>query len=487
MDIQGMFGGLLETSDQYAVAIALAIGYPIVVLALLEVARNCGATRPQASDMLRQAALLLLPAAALFLILRKLAGLPLESWMVRSAATAFGITGLYLLLRIAQAALMLVIDDRDRAPKLLFDVLRIGLSLVWGAVIVSRIWDVNLAQLFAAMGVGSIVLAFALQEFLGNLLSGLGLLSAQKFGIGDWIRVDGASGRVTEMDWRTVTLVRADGARVVVANSTLAKGNLIIDAKAHEAPVAMVTLSFGLDIPPEEVRAAVLEAGRGIPSAVAAGGLECFVSAINHPVGSDQHGVVTYKVRLPVPDPGAVMRPTDAFLSRFWYVAQRRGLRLSLNPSDEALHPPDQEARLHMLALSRALHGDADAQARIAQASSFRRYRHGDVLVAPGQVTTEAVMVLAGSLAMSVRHADHEMRIEQLGKHRLMVLHETLDGLPSPVRVIADSNADVLAIPAAALLDVMARNPLVARDVNALAEARRLAVNPPDRRLRGVA
>jgi hypothetical protein len=74
--------------------------------------------------------------------------------------------------RVVQRAL----DPRKRAPKLLFDIVRFGLSVTWGSVVVSSIWNVNLGSIFAAMGVGSI--AFALQEFLGNLLSGMGLLSA---------------------------------------------------------------------------------------------------------------------------------------------------------------------------------------------------------------------------------------------------------------------------------------------------------------------
>src|SRR5260370_28469674 len=96
-------------------------------------------------------------------------------------------------------------EEQMRGPKLLIDILRIALSLVGGSVVVSSIWKIDLGKLLAAMGVGSIVLAFALQQFLGNLLSGLVLLSAHKFSIGDWIVVEGRVAKVVEMDWHTVT------------------------------------------------------------------------------------------------------------------------------------------------------------------------------------------------------------------------------------------------------------------------------------------
>ncbi len=66
-------------------------------------------------------------------------------------------------------------------------------------------------------------------------------------------------------------------------------------------------------------------------------------------------------------------------------------------------------------------------------------------------------------------------------------MREALAGGFSPVRVLADQNADVLAIPVVVLLDVMGSNRLIARDVNALAEARRLAIRPLRRGPRAVA
>ncbi len=210
----------------------LVLGYPAFTIAILEFSRHLDARAPSASSILRHVAYVLLPTGALWLILRLLAKLPAHDNAVRLAETAFALTGLYLLFRVAQAVLMSLVEEQMRAPKLLLDILRIGLSLIWGSVVVSNIWKINLASLLAAMGVGSIALAFALQEFLGNLLSGMALLSAHKFNIGDWIMVEGKPAEVVEMDWRTVTLVTANGDRVVVANSTLAKGSLTIALNA---------------------------------------------------------------------------------------------------------------------------------------------------------------------------------------------------------------------------------------------------------------
>jgi small-conductance mechanosensitive channel len=452
----------------------LILSYPALTIAVLELARRLALRAPFVSGILRQVAYVLLPSGGIWVILSVLAELPPDDWAVRTAETAFALTGLYLLLRVAQASVMSLVDEQMRAPKLLLDILRVGLSLVWGSVVVSRIWNINLGSLLAAMGVGSIALAFALQEFLGNLLFGMALLSAHKFGIGDWIMVDGKAAEVLEMDWRTVSLVTVDGDRVVVANSTLAKGNLKIAARAREKASLTVPLALGLDIPPEQVRDAVIEAGRAVPNLSGSDAVKCFVTGIGDKT-------IKYDVVLSVANPGVLARPRDEFLSRFWYVAQRRGLHLDPSPG------PDAADRLRMLEEGGAFHRNGEALPQLAQASAFRRYRRGDLLLPAGAPATDAFLIVAGQLAVTVPTGEGDIRLELVPPGEIMVLQEMLAGGSSPVRVAADLDTDVLAIPAQALVDAMERNWVVERNISAVAEARRQAILPLNRGLRVVA
>ena len=175
---------------------------------------------------------------------------------------------------------------------------------------------------------------------------------------------------------------------------------------------------------------------------------------------------------LSVANPGILSGPRDEFLSRFWYVAQRRGLRLDPSPA------PDAAARLHLLEDGGAFRRDPQTLQQLASASSFRRYRRGDFLLAAGAPAIDAFFVVAGQLAVQVPTGDGDMRLEVVAAGQLVVLHEMLVGGSSPVRVVADQDADVLAIPAQALLYAMDRSRVVARDISAVAEARRQALLP---------
>ncbi len=109
------------------------------------------------------------------------------------------------------------------------------------------------------------------------------------------------------------------------------------------------------------------------------------------------------------------------------------------------------------------------------------------MLLTAGAPAPDAFFIVAGQLAVMVPTGEGEIRLELVAAGQLMVLQEMLTGAPSPVRVMADQDADVLAIPAQALLDAMDRSGAVARDIRAVAEARRQAILPLNRGLRVVA
>ena len=86
------------------------------------------------------------------------------------------------------------------------------------------------------------------------------------------------------------------------------------------------------------------------------------------------------------------------------------------------------------------------------------------------------MIVAAGSLAVLLPAGGGAVRVETVGAGQLLVLPESISGAASPVRVVADTNADVVVIPRAAFVAALHANPGFARDVSAIAESRRKAI-----------
>ncbi len=78
--------------------------------------------------------------------------------------------------------------------------------------------------MLAALGVGGIAVALALQDPLANLFSGLFITLAGRVRIGDYIRLDsGAEGYVADFSWHATKLRALPGNIIVVPNAKLAQ------------------------------------------------------------------------------------------------------------------------------------------------------------------------------------------------------------------------------------------------------------------------
>lgn len=77
--------------------------------------------------------------------------------------------------------------------------------------------------LFVWTGATAAVLAFVMQQTLGDFFSGLALTIERPFKIGDWLRLeDGTEGQVEDMTWRATRLRKWDKSSYVIPNGQLA-------------------------------------------------------------------------------------------------------------------------------------------------------------------------------------------------------------------------------------------------------------------------
>jgi CRP-like cAMP-binding protein len=129
-----------------------------------------------------------------------------------------------------------------------------------------------------------------------------------------------------------------------------------------------------------------------------------------------------------------------------------------------------------MLEQNSALLRGAGVLPQLARAATFRRYRRGEVVLMQGEPATHVLLVLSGTLATFVLKGREDVRLELVGEGQLLAMQEMLVQGVSPVRIVAEEDADILAIPSAALVAAFADAGVLARDIGALTEARRQAI-----------
>lgn len=139
---------------------------------------------------------------------------------------------------------------------------------------------ISITPILASLGVGSIAVALALQDTLGNVFSGVYILIDQPLSIGDFIRLEGGiEGVVTQIGWRSTHLQMGASDTVVIPNTKLASSILMNFSlpKPETAVVVMLEVGYDCDLEraekivqevADEVQATVPGAVRGFAAGV---------------------------------------------------------------------------------------------------------------------------------------------------------------------------------------------------------------------------
>ncbi len=109
------------------------------------------------------------------------------------------------------------------------------LALAVGALILAHQHGFDTKSLLPTGAVLTAVVGLALQTTLGNLIGGLSIQIDKSVRVGDWVNLDGLYGRVSEIRWRATSLETNDYETVVVPNSALLAGKLIIRGRREGA------------------------------------------------------------------------------------------------------------------------------------------------------------------------------------------------------------------------------------------------------------
>ncbi len=140
---------------------------------------------------------------------------------IAAATFAVGEVAIRIITRLASKA--------GVAPAIVRDI-REGLSVLMVAAAITGIARfTGLTSEFTTLtisGVAGLAMSLALQTTLSNIISGLLMFHDNVLRLGDEIEYSGIKGKVVKMGFRSTWVQAADGAIVVISNTSLASGPL---------------------------------------------------------------------------------------------------------------------------------------------------------------------------------------------------------------------------------------------------------------------
>ena len=463
-------------------AVWLAVVFPLLLLALNESIAVCRRRGFAAESTLRNLRNLVIPAAALLVFIRFVLEWPKDSTASRLAESAFWILVLYTLLGVVNDLIFgrASVGEgppswTDRVPKLFRDLVRALLVAIGATVVYSQVWGYEVSAALTALGLGSIVIGLALQEPLGNIVSGLMLLSERPLNVGDWIQVGNVRGRVIEINWRAVHMETPTRELQVIPNVELYKGTFANLSRPTPLRTEVVEMGFSYDDPPNRVKEVMLDLMRTTPGVLA--DPPPLVRTAEYADFS-----INYRLIFSVESQADLSGVRDAIMTRLWYVIRRERLNIPFptaleygpgeNPGPPEPTPADW-LREHPRFKPALEHGQP----------AIVSFANGETAQGPGRSFEGFALVVAGrALLMADAASGGALQIGELGPGECFGESLTAGGAAEKISVVADGDLKVLVFSDTAIDDLLNKHPALASEIGDALEARRQAAHAARKR-----
>lgn len=228
---------------------------------------------------------------------------------------------------------------RGGIPPLLLGMAITTLALIGMFVLLS--WSfpgLSFTPMFVTSGVFSIVLGLALQDSLGNVMSGVAMSLEQPFKVGDWVQIGQTEGEVVELSWRATLVRTRQNDNVLIPNSLAVRESVTNFDRPSAEHMIKINIGVAYDTPCGLVTEALLEAAAKVeellPSPPAAVYLKDF-----------QDSAMLYELRVWIDNFASLHGIESEVRKQIWYAFKRHGITIPFPQRDVHHYPVAKETQ----------------------------------------------------------------------------------------------------------------------------------------------
>jgi small-conductance mechanosensitive channel/CRP-like cAMP-binding protein len=364
---------------------------------------------------------------------------------------------------------------RLNPPRITEDIFVIIAYIAWGLVRL-RYAGLDLSSIVATSAMITAIVAFAMQDTLGNILGGLALQLDNSIDIGDWIKVDELTGRVVDIRWRSTLVETRNWETVVFPNSQLMKSKFVVLGRRSGQPVQLrrwIWFNVSLNTTPAHVVKAVEEtiAQAEISNVAKMPRPSCVLMEMDK-------GVARYALRYWLTDL-AVDDPTDAAVRWHVYTAlERAGIRLELEEQnihyvkegerrEEIVHHREAQQRVKTLKRVELFAQMTDVElSALAERLKYVQFAKGNIIARQGSVAHWLYIIINGEAEVFLESISGERRsVNVLGRGNFFGEMGMMTGAPRSASVIARTDMECYRLDKDAFADIMQARPELAEEI----------------------
>jgi len=350
------------------------------------------------------------------------------------------------------------------------------LLLVAGSCILKWGYRLELTGLLATSGIAAVILGFAMQDLLSNVIAGFSIHMTRAYRVGDWLLLGekGERAEVTEINWRSTRLINNDHVSYELPNSDIVK-NRIVNLN-YPAPEHAIRLQIGLDydVPPALAKQALLAAAVNAQGVIGSPAPVVFLCEFG------DHSIV-YELRVWMRNASLYNVTCDDIRTSLWYELKRRDIRipfpirsLEVRKPNEPSYFANAKDRAAEIVAGKALNCLTPEEAGALVASGMTvLFGPGEALVTHGETGDSMFVILDGEARVFGKSdTGAQVVLANLGPGEYFRDISLLTGASRNATVRAETDTLVLEIRKKDISPLLEANPALAGRLGELLERR---------------
>ncbi len=309
-----------------------------------------------------------------------------------------------------------------------------------------------------------IVLGFALQDSLGNIIAGLALQIGRPFTVGDWLLIDNQHVQAVEINWRSTRFITTDEVQLDVPNQQIVRQTIVNYHGGGSRHAMRFEIGLDYDVPPNRAKDVLARRPRR-PMASCPNPRRTSSSRISGTAPSLTKSVTG----------STTIVPSDLSPTRF---ARTSGMRCiatpSASPSRSARCKSNGTALPHATSdgpherhdaicallgsqpLFRSM-GDEHLKVLVAR-SPLQHYGRGEAIIREGADGSSMFVLVNGEAGVTVEAAGQATRVATLRNGDCFGEMSLLTGEKRSASVLAVKDCEVLEVTKPVFADIIARD-----------------------------
>ena len=333
-----------------------------------------------------------------------------------------------------------------------------------------------LTSFIAGSSAVAVVVGFAMQNLLGNVVAGVALEIAHPFRPGDWLIFDGKLVEVREVNWRSTKLRTNDDTWLDVPNSVIVSTtitNLSFPTRQH---ASRITVGVDYGLPPNMVKDVLVKAVTPSVGVLQRPAPKAFLKEFGE-------SAVVYEVKFWLEDESNHNDILDSVRTNIWYALHRANMRIpfptrTVHWEKTAAAAPTQDIPAATRTLLRQKPffqclDEGETEQLLAQ-GRLQRFGRGEPVIVQGDEGHSMFILLHGTAAVSVDVNGKPQQVAVLHDDDYFGEMSLMTGEPRTATVVAQRDCEVLEIGKETMGELLQKNPCLLERLSMLLAERRM-------------